>query len=86
VLGISRKIGLKGKINKAFLHFLPIFDIFDDFSKFFSTVSALPFEKSSNMAKMYQKMRNCLVQLSLNPFLHSTSKTRNPGFGYLILH
>ena len=28
------------------------------------------------------RMKTSLVQLALNPFLHSTSKTQNSGFGY----
>ena len=31
-------------------------------------------------------MKNGLVQLALNPFLHGTSKTRNLGFRYPSLH
>ena len=65
---------VEGKLNKAFLHFLAIFD---DFSKLRSTFSSVfHFEKSSNMAKIWQKIKNCLI----NPFLHSTAGTRNPGF------
>ena len=30
---------------------------------------------SSNMPKIWQKMKKSLVQLALNPFLHGTSKT-----------
>ena len=68
----------------AFLHFDgQIFGIFDDFSKFRIAFGVLHFGKSSNMAKIWGKMMKSLVRLALNPFLHGTSKTRNPGFGYV---
>ena len=60
-----------------------IIAIFDDFSKFHSLFGALNFEKLSNMAK---NGRKSLVQLALNSFLHGTTGTRNPGFGYLFRH
>ena len=43
---------------------------------------ALHFEKSSKMAKIWQKMKKSLVQLTSNPFLHRTAGTQNPGFDY----
>ena len=68
------------KLNKAFLHFFAkYFDIFDDFSKFCSTVRVLHFKK---IIKYWQNMRKNLVQLAFNQFFHFTSKTRNPDFGY----
>ena len=67
-----------------------IFAIFDYFSMFYSTFFALHFDKSSNMAKIWQNMRKSLVLttyiLALFLFLHDSSKIRNPGFGYPILH
>ena len=59
-----------------FSFFLPNFAIFDDCSKFYSTFGALHFEKSSNIAKIWQKMKKSLVQLALNAFLDGTSKTQ----------
>ena len=41
---------------------------FDDFSKFYSIFSALHFEKSSNSASIWQKMKKSLVQLALKPW------------------
>ena len=50
-----------------------------NFSKF-----CRAFVKSSNMPKIWQKMRKSLVQLAFNPVLHGTTvKTLNPGFSYL---
>ena len=71
---ISRKMGSNVKSNKRFLHFLPNL-------MFFSTLWSLMlhFDKSSNMAKIWQKMKK---NLAFNPFLHGTAGTRNPGFGY----
>ena len=42
---------VEGKLNKAFLRFLPNFAIFDDFSNFRSAFGMLLLEKSSNMPK-----------------------------------
>ena len=61
---------VKGKLNKAFLHFLPNLRIF---------------EKSSNMPKIWQKMKKSLVQLAFKPHF-STVYFQNPGFGYAICH
>ena len=46
----------------------------------------LHFRKSSNMEKIWQKLKKKLVQLALNqsPFLHGTSKPQNLGFRYLL--
>ena len=49
---ILRNGGFKGKLNKAFLHNIR-FSIFDDFSKFESTVVHSTFGKSSNIAKIW---------------------------------
>ena len=78
--------GLKASRTRLFFIFSQTFAIFDDFSKFRNTSSALYFEKSSNMEKLWQKMKNSLVQLGFNPFLHGTESTRNPGFGYPFQH
>ena len=40
--------------------------IFDDFSNFFSTFGVLHFKESSNMAKIWQKMKKSLVQPELH--------------------
>ena len=49
------KNGFHGKLNKAFLHFLP------NIWWFFKCLQCmLHFEKSSNMSKMWQKMKKCL--------------------------
>ena len=69
----------EGKLNKAFLHF---FAIFDDFPKFLSNFSILIFEKSSNMAKLFQKMKKSLVKFAVNEFLHGIVGTQNPSFVY----
>ena len=39
----------------------------------------LHFEKSSNMSKIWQKMKKRLVQLAFKTFLHGNVGTRNPG-------
>ena len=60
------------KLNKAFVLFCQMFGIFDDFSKFESSIGALYFEKASDLMchKIWQKMK-----LALNPIiLHRTSK------------
>ena len=44
------------------------------------------FEKSSNMANIWQKMKKILVQLVFNTFLHSSASTRYLGFGYPFHH
>ena len=74
---------VKGKSNKAFLNFWPIF-----FSKFYSAI--FNFEKSSNMAKNEEKSLGQLEivviassTLVLTPFFHCTSKTQKPGFRVL---
>ena len=56
--------------------------LFDDVSNQSMQMVLQNFEKSSNMPKIWQKMKKSLVQLALNPFLHGTSITLNPGFGY----
>ena len=58
--------------------FSSCFAKFDDFSKFHSTLSMFHFEKSSNMEKMWQKMKKSLVQLAFNTFLQGTAGTRCP--------
>ena len=59
---------VEGKSNKTFLHFYQIFDIFDEFSKW-SALKALPnYEKSSDMAKIWQQMKKSLLQLALTHF------------------
>ena len=56
VPGISQK--------KLFFNFCQISAIFDDFSYFCSTFSALHFEKSSNLAQIWQKLaENSLFDL-----------------------
>ena len=62
----------------AFLHFCPFFGMIVD-----SAFGELNFGKSSNICipKIWQKMKKSLVQLAINPFLHCTSKTRNPDCG-----
>ena len=60
--------------------FSSFFAIFDDSSKFHSTLGTLHFEKSSNLVKMGKG----LAQL-LPSFLHVTSKTQIQGFGSVAL-
>ena len=56
------EMGFEGKSRKAFLHFMPNLAIFDEFSKWsMPKVLLLNFEKSSNMAKNWQKMKKRLV-------------------------
>ena len=57
-----------------------MFAIFDDSSKFCSAFGALFFEKSSNMAKIWQNMKKALVQFAFNPFLHGTEGTYTNSF------
>ena len=61
-----------------------MFDIFDDFSKWSALKALQNFEKSSNMAKIWQQMKKSLVQPALNKFFQGTSKPQNLGFGYPI--
>ena len=65
-----------GKLNsRAFLHSLPnFFALFDDFSKWSVPKTLWKFEKSSNMAKLWQKMKKNLIQLAFNPILHHIMK------------
>ena len=71
---------IESKLNKGFLHYC--FAKFDDFSKFHIAFGAHQFEKSSNMAKIWQEMKEYLVQLAFYPFLHSTAGIKYPGLGY----
>ena len=60
---------VEGMLNKAFLYFFcQMFAIFDDFSKWSPPKVLWRFEKSSNMAKLWQKKKNSFVQLASNPF------------------
>ena len=53
----------------------------------FGTLTVSTLKKSSNMPKIWQKMKKGHVQLALKPpFLRGTSKAQNPGFGYPIRH
>ena len=54
--------------------FVKFFLCIEDFSKWNITNVLLNFEKSSKMAKIWQKMKKIHVQLSFNPLLKSTSK------------
>ena len=45
-----------------------------------ATFGMLYFEKSSNLPKIWQKMKKSLVQLALNIFVHGTSKNPKPRF------
>ena len=86
---IIHKMGLKGKVNKAFLQCLPIFlFVFDDISKWSAPKALLNLVKSSKITKNLCKNEekpgsSCLFK---NPFPHGTScqKTQNPLFGYPI--
>ena len=71
---ISQKMG--------FLFFCQTCGIFDDRSKFRSAFVALHFEKSWNMAKIWQKMKKSLVQLAFSPFFVWFRIPKNPIFGY----
>ena len=65
---ISRKMSLKGKLNKAFRHFCQIFWAYlIIFSKFRNTYSALYFEKSSNMVQKLAKNDEKLCLTCLKP-------------------
>ena len=48
--------------------FSSFFAIFHDFSKWRAPKALCNFEKSSNMTKIWQKMKKRLVQLAFNPF------------------
>ena len=63
-----KNVLFKASWTRLFFIFGQIFGLFDDSSKFRSAFSALHFEKSSNMAKIWPKMKKSLVQLALNPF------------------
>ena len=72
------KYGLKASRTRLFITFCQIFVIFDDFSKFRSSAfGALNFEKSSNKAKIWEKIK--ILQHAFNPFIHGTSKTQFSG-------
>ena len=47
--------------------------IFNDFSKWSRSKVLKNFEKSSNMANVWQKKKKSLVQLAFNPFLGKIS-------------
>ena len=80
---IIRKTGFLRQVEQEFSSiFWQIIGIFADSPMFHSIYSALHFQKSSNMAKIWQKMKKSLVQLP--PFLHGTSKTQNPGFDFRV--
>ena len=69
------KVGNLGKVNKAFLHFLPYFwHIWG----FHSAYSFLQFEKSSNMSKKEEKLcSTCPNHISLRHFQNPVSGTRS---------
>jgi len=75
------KSGLMSSRTRLFFivlpNFLPYLMIFQSSAAFF----VMPhFEKSSNMAKFWQKMKKSLVRLAFNPFL------QNASFGYPFHH
>ena len=57
---------VQGKLIKDFLHFLPNFGHIWWFVKLPQCV--FHFEKSSNMSKIWQKMKRSPVQIAFNPF------------------
>ena len=64
-----------------------IFALFDDFSKWNVPKTLWKFEKWSNMAKLWQKMKKSLVQLAINPFFIWFWVTENLILGiYQIRH
>ena len=82
VHGISRKIGLKGKLNKAFLHFfvkfLPYLPIFQSSIVYLACST----QKNNQICqKIGKKIKKTLVQFSFkSPFLHGTMGNRIPRF------
>ena len=77
VPGITQKM-VEMQVGQGFsLFFAQTFAIFVDFSVSPSNFGVLHFEKSSNMAKIWQQMMKSLLQLALNPFLHGTT-----AYGY----
>ena len=84
----SEEYGIESSWMRHFSsYFCQIFGIFYDFSRFCSAlVRAFYFEKSSNMRLCHiilaSKMKKSLIQPALNPFLHSTSKSRISGFTF----
>ena len=71
------KNGFKASWTEPFFHFC---HIFVDFSKFCSTFSTLHFEKSSNMAKIWQNMKKTHIQLAFNLFPHGAGRYPKPRF------
>ena len=61
-------------LSRLFFNLCKNFAIFDEFSKFYSVLSActpIHFEKSSNVAKILQrKLKKSLVQLAVSSFFN----------------
>ena len=72
VTGISLKMGLKGKLNKAFLHFLPYLMIFQ-------TEVCLRLCQTLKNQNCGKNLRKALFNLPFKPRFSADS-------GYLILH
>ena len=75
--------GLKANRRRQFIivlsNFLPYLMIFQSSA---APNRALHFEKSSNMEKIWQKMKKSIVLLAFNSFLHGTAGTQIPVFEY----
>ena len=80
--GISRKMGrmqVEQGFSLFFSIFLPNLMIFQSF--------AVPLACSTlKNHQIWQKMKKGRVPLSLNPYFHSISETRNLGFQYPTIH
>ena len=61
-----REMGLKGKLNKAFLHFLP--NVWTYLTNSQNGSCSKKLWKIIKVPKIWQKNRKSLVQLALNPF------------------
>ena len=77
VPGISRKMGWRQVEKELSLFFHQIFAIFDDFSKWSRTKKVLRnFEKSTNMAAIWQKMKQKALLNLLST--HFSADNREP--------
>ena len=78
---------IEGKLNKTFLHFLPNFLMI--FQRFIAAFCILHFEKSSTIAKIWQKMKKSPPSTFLQPISpwNANGTYPKPGFRvYPFLH